>query len=644
VAIEAMKLVTIVGQLKEFDSAVRSCIINQEFHPESALSVMKQVKGLYPFEQHNPYSEPLNRAQAISDRMGIPLDFMDFPTEEFTPEDIMSTFDQMEESFTGLNLEKKTLLERMDENRQLVIQLQNLHDVSVPLQDFFHFNFVKFRFGRMPRETYLGFYPHIVDRKDVYFFQTNMERDYVYGMYMTPRAYAESIDSLFASLHFERLRLSDRLVGTSEEALLRIHEDDVASQNRIAQIDTEINGLKKDNRDRFLQLYSYVRYMNDSYNIRQYAAHTEESFYILGWVPKNSYVAFNSNIESRENLHCVVVSEDPETLPEYSPPVKLKNFFLFRAFEPFLAMYGLPSYNEIDPTPLMAITYSILFGIMYGDLGQGLVLALAGFLLWRFKQMWLGKVLIFAGVCGAFFGGVVFGSVFGYEELPWGFKVLGATANSQTILTVTVYAGAGLITVAMLLNIINGFRQKNMEKALYGSGSLAGMALYWGVVLIILPFIGFGSQAIQPIVLILCIALPLILVFLREPLSFLTERRGKWKTHNGTADFFLSNFFELFETLLSYMTNTLSFLRVGAYAISHAALMTVVYDMAHQASGGHNPVVLVIGNIIVIAMEALLVAIQVLRLDFYELFGRFYQGSGRPYRPIKINYRERREP
>ncbi|MCL2030435.1 MAG: ATPase, partial [Oscillospiraceae bacterium] len=96
-----------------------------------------------------------------------------------------------------------------------------------------------------------------------------------------------------------------------------------------------------------------------------------------------------------------------------------------------------------------------------------------------------------------------------------------------------------------------------------------------------------------------------------------------------------------FETLLAYITHTLSFLRVGAYAISHASMMGVVYALAYPPERSPNLAVLVLGNLIVIGIEAVLVAIQVLRLDFYELFGRFFSGTGRPYQPIIINYKAR---
>ena len=96
----------------------------------------------------------------------------------------------------------------------------------------------------------------------------------------------------------------------------------------------------------------------------------------------------------------------------------------------------------------------------------------------------------------------------------------------------------------------------------------------------------------------------------------------------------MQGFFELFEVLLSYFSNTLSFVRIGAFAVSHAAMMEVVLMLAGAESGNPNIVVVILGNLFVTAMEGLVVGIQVLRLEYYEIFSRFYKGTGREFRPF----------
>ena len=102
----------------------------------------------------------------------------------------------------------------------------------------------------------------------------------------------------------------------------------------------------------------------------------------------------------------------------------------------------------------------------------------------------------------------------------------------------------------------------------------------------------------------------------------------------GKAMYFVQSFFELFEVMLSYLSNTLSFVRVGAFAVSHAAMMQVVMMLAGAENGqAPNVIVVIVGNLVVMGMEGLIVGIQVLRLQYYEFFSRFYKGDGRKFEP-----------
>ena len=122
-------------------------------------------------------------------------------------------------------------------------------------------------------------------------------------------------------------------------------------------------------------------------------------------------------------------------------------------------------------------------------------------------------------------------------------------------------------------------------------------------------------------------------MFLKEPLTNLVEKKSKILPEQKGM-FFVQSFFELFEVLLSYLSNTLSFLRIGAFAVSHAAMMEVVLMLAGAESGNINWIVIVLGNVFACAMEGLIVGIQVLRLEYYEIFSRFYAGNGREFKPF----------
>jgi V/A-type H+-transporting ATPase subunit I len=328
-------------------------------------------------------------------------------------------------------------------------------------------------------------------------------------------------------------------------------------------------------------------------------------------------------------VYCVI--DDGQTDADKKPPTKLRNIKLFKPFEMFIKMYGLPSYNEIDPTSFVAITYSIIFGIMFGDVGQGLALVIGGALLYFIKKMNIAAIIALAGVFSTIFG-FLYGSVFGFED--WIHPIwLSPRENVMTVLFTAVGFGVLLILIAMIINIINGIKAKDWGKVLFGTNGVAGLFFYAALITsVVLIFTGHALPG--AILMFLFFGVPLLLIFFKEPLTHVLQKKSRiFPEHK--AMFFVEATFELFEVLLSYVTNTISFLRVGAFALSHAAMMGVVMLLSGAESGDPNIIALIFGNIFVSAMEGLIVGIQVLRLEYYEMFSRFYKGSGKEFKPYK---------
>lgn len=151
----------------------------------------------------------------------------------------------------------------------------------------------------------------------------------------------------------------------------------------------------------------------------------------------------------------------------------------------------------------------------------------------------------------------------------------------------------------------------------------------------------FGIQIMNIFYVLLLIVAPLILIYLGEPLSKLVNREKNWKPEKW-GEFLVQSFFELFEALLSYFTNTMSYLRVGTFALVHAGMMLVFFTLAGMvgSEGSVGYIIMVIfGNAFVTVLEATLVTIQVLRLEYYELFSRFYIGDGRAFKPVRLTTR-----
>ena len=273
------------------------------------------------------------------------------------------------------------------------------------------------------------------------------------------------------------------------------------------------------------------------------------------------------------------------------------------------------------------------------------MLALAGYLMYKLKRMDIGKILIPCGISGAFFG-CIFGSVFGFEHvLDPLYKMIGfkekpidVMSSATTLLAFSIGIGVVLVIVAMVFNVFSKIKKRDIGNALFGQNGVCGIMLYSSILLVAGGIVFNLNVPTVPVILI-GIVLPLILIFLEKPLSGLVEGKG-FDLGQSIGDYILENFFELFEVLLSYFTNTLSFLRVGAFVLIHAGMMTAFFALAEiMGSGAPYVIMIIFGNIFVTALEGLLVAIQVLRLEFYEMFSRFYIGDGRLFTPLKSKHK-----
>ena len=630
-SVVSMKFVTLAAPVEQFDSVVRACVLDRQFHPEYALQVMRENKSLFPFDTANPYTALLRQGEALARRMNCILSYVPCDPYNFTTQSIQDYFASLDQTLSELEQRRDALRQESADDRNIMIQLDNLAGIDTDLSRLLNLEHIRFRFGHLPRETYDSFREALEGREDVFFFPTRIEEDLVYGCYFATYANHDAVDTLLNSLHFVRVPIDPKASGgTTEEAKLSLSREASEDDREAEDLERQLRAFSQSEQDKLLAACVFLRNQNETFDLRRYAARSKDSFYLVGWVPEPDLPELLVQCAQCPELSYVV--EDAEDMDAITPPTKLKSGPFSRVFEPFLRMYGLPSYNELDPSPFMAFTYCLFAGIMFGDVGQGLCLILAGLALWKFKKMWLGRIIACCGVSSTIFG-FVYGSVFGHEELLPGFKVLEGN-NVVFLLLASIGLGVVMLFLVMLFNVLNGIRQKNFEKALFSANGVCGMLFYFGFVAAALVTLLTPVSLFTPAYLLPVVVLPLVLMLFKEPLGKLCARQPDWKPES-VGGLLVSGFFELFETVLSFVTNTLSFLRIGAYAISHVSLMLVVWTMA---GADLNPVVLVIGNLFVMGFEGMLVGIQVLRLEFYELFGRFYDDGGREFAPRVIDY------
>ena len=505
-----------------------------------------------------------------------------------------------------------------------------------------NFKYIHYRFGRIEKQYLQKFEKYIYDNLDTLFIKCGEDEMYVYGVYFVPEHQAHKVHAVYSSMHFERIFIPNEYHGTASEAFEKL---DTRHREIHKALDANKEASRKflqDNSTKIVSAKAALDACSSNFDIRKLAACTPgdtNTFYILcGWMTEKDALAFQKDIQNDEKIFCLM--EDQKAPATQKPPTKLRNPKLFKPFEMYVKMYGLPAYNEMDPTWFVAITYSFIFGAMFGDVGQGLVLFLGGLFLYKTKKMDLAGIISCAGVFSVFFG-FMYGSFFGFEDV---LKAIWLKPMNQmmdvplvgrlnAVFVIAIGFGMFIILICMVFNIINSIRRGDTEKTWFDSNAVAGLVFYGSIVLTIGLFIS-GKKLPAAAILVIMFGVPLLLMFLKEPLTNLVEKKSEILPEQKGM-FFVQSFFELFEVLLSYLSNTLSFLRIGAFAVSHAAMMEVVLMLAGATNGGNpNWIVVVLGNIFVCAMEGLIVGIQVLRLEYYEIFSRFYAGNGREFKPF----------
>ncbi len=639
--IEKMKFLSITGPKADIDRVVETYLSKYEIHLEHTIEQLQTVKNLTPYLQINPYREHLNKLSeliALLEKNGGLPDTEPLPhmtAEELTAlaEQLSKQIDQMSEQREALRAKRKALVD--DRNA-----LYPFRSLQLDLGEMEKYQFIKYRFGRIAREYFPNFKELIYNNADSYFFPCLQDDHYVWGVYFCPRTMEAKTEAMYTSLHFEQVSMPEHLTGTPEDAYRSLEQQTRSMREETQAMKEQIIRILKDHASELVAARKTLEEASQVFDVRKLAACTKEeheTFYILcGWMSCRDAEKLQKDIENDPQVFCFI-NDDSEALSK--PPTKLKNPRIFRPFEMFVRMYGLPAYNEIDPTLFVALTYAFIFGVMFGDAGQGVLLCIGGFLLYKFKKMDLAAIIGTAGIFSTIFG-LLFGSVFGFEDiLPalWlrpveAMSRLPFVGSLNTVFVVAIVFGMFLIMVTMVFHICNAVKAHQTEGIWFDQNAVAGLVFYAAVVVCIFLFMT-GHSLPAGIVLAVMFGVPLLVIFFKEPLTALVEKHAKIMPEQKGM-FFVQGFFEMFEVLLSYFSNTLSFVRIGAYAVSHGAMMEVVLMLAGAESGSPNWAVIVFGNLFVMLLEGLIVGIQVLRLEYYEMFSRFYSGTGREFHPF----------
>ncbi len=524
---------------------------------------------------------------------------------------------------------RKEIRAREKKIRTQIEILSHYKSLDIDLSQLMSVNYTVVRFGFIPVE-HTPVLKKLADEKNFIFNDCSQDETYCYCLYCAPKKYASEIADIFDSYRFREFNITDKS-GTVESIIAKYSKDleTIDKQNQL------ITDFWHKNEEQIIDCYSILEDLQRLWNSRKYITQ------------KNGKYVYSGNASLQDKREILTLYEavggfsvsgakadaDSSSHQHLSPPTRLRNAKIFRPYEYYVKMYGMPGYNSIDITSFVAITYTLLFGIMFGDLGQGLILSVFGALAWKFKKMELGKILVPCGISSMCFG-LVFGSFFGFEHfldplyhsVGMKGKPLEVMDSINTVLLFAIGIGIALVSLSIIINIYANIKNKKFGAALFDNNGLAGLILYLCGVSFVVDFMA-KIQIIPSTIGIVLMAICAVILFFKEILIGIVDKHDNWKP-DSISDFLMQNVFEMLEYVLSYFSNTVSFLRVGAFVLVHSGMMMVVFSLAGESE---NIFVIILGNILVICLEGLLTGIQALRLEFYEMFSRCFAGDGKPF-------------
>jgi len=427
------------------------------------------------------------------------------------------------------------------------------------------------------------------------------------------------------------------------------------------ELKTQVESLVRDKLPSLKQMWSNLR-LNELYaRVQSFFSKTARTVIFSGWLPADKRSVLTEAVRRVTENRCYLEWHGGREVSKEHPasvPVQMHNPEFLSPFQMLVTNYSVPEYGTVDPTPLVAVAYLIMFGLMFGDAGHGavlLVLGLLGSLLYKGARSGVRNLLRLIAYCGgaAVVTGILFGSYFGMQWFPplW-FDYHGVVAGNgggglvtdiYGILVITIYFGIAVIALGLVLNWVNCLAKRRWFRLIFDKGGLIGGWIYAAGVYAAMYFVRHDYRQLPDAnLLILLIGIPVLLLTLKPVLEYLLRKPRKPFTLFTPVDFFMEWIVEILEIFSGYLANTLSFMRVAGLGIAHVSLMIAFFSIAGMIGGpaGNFTVgsylVVIAGNILVIALEGLSAGIQSLRLNYYEFFSKYFSGSGRAYAPVTL--------
>lgn len=483
-----------------------------------------------------------------------------------------------------------------------------------------------------------------------------------------------ALDSELKKFGFNALEIPENFQGIPDDVLASMQIETVKAKENLDSIQEERKNFADTHKDELISLLRHYSVGMQVQAVQEKLESTQLVYRITGWIPLAQSRQVMNDLDELTEGRIAIRQFNPNEVPSVKSgrekvPVKLNHGKIVQNFDRMIFSYGSPLYGTIDPTPFVAFFFTLLFGLMFGDAGQGLVFLILGILMTtkvikKFPVLGpgFGPIFICIGISSTIMG-ILTGEFFGNGEIlepvsrflkglfgdtshgPILHLMPSASSIDKLFYFLLFTMGIGFIinSVGLVINIINNFSLGRIGKAIFSKTGICGTIFFWYVVYVAVKALVFKSSVgvFDFVVLGVC----LLGIFFSEPLTHLVEGHRPIM-ENGLVATLVEGVVELLEVVSSYLSNSVSFLRVGAFALAHAVLGYIIFTMTSliQSNGGWGGTagsiaVSIFGNLLVIVLEGMIVAIQVVRLQYYEFFSKFFTETGREFEPFEFKYK-----
>ncbi|MCK4798245.1 MAG: hypothetical protein KAT05_12765 [Spirochaetes bacterium] len=574
-------------------------------------------------------------------------------------EEIDQYFSSLQTNIQTQKEKIQNLFERKKELEHGLKELEQFKNLKISKKELDKLNFLYFTIGSLVHKDldYLinnmkGRLTYLELNKDLYILFTSKKGKW-------------TLESELKKISFKEKPIPFEDDVLPAEVFLKIQEEMNKIEKQIEKIELFRKEILKSEGNKLISMIESFNLQKIYQGIYQTINHSGTTSVIEGWILKKQLSPLSKKIHSILGDRVSIISYKPEEIEEVKNgslkvPVLMENFFIFKPFEKLVFNYGAPLYGTVDPTIFVAISFLLLFGLMFGDMGQGLIILLIGLIMKNIKKFRkfndIAPILIMVGISAMVFG-YLYGSAFCFEHeelksllLPinktlFGINhpyIINISINNITsvidLFKLTVGFGIFLNLLGMLINIVNNFSKKKIGEALFSRTGIAGFVMLLSIAIILFQLI---ILKISPFMFLMYITLfSILFIIMNEPLTNIITRNKRIFNH-GFGMWLLHSVVELIEIILSTMSNNLSFIRVGAFAFAHALLSFTTLKLAQIIGGSFFSVsgilIIIFGNVIIICLEGLIVSIQTIRLQYYEFFSKFFTELGKKFIPFKIN-------